>query len=116
MAQTKEISLGDTGARAANAHSNAQAKAVAADETVAEVNSETMALNVGPSHPTTHGVLRLMMELDGDLIKNVSRSLVTYTEVMRNCRKYDVQSICTLHRSLGLFGAPCKQCSLCNGS
>lgn len=69
MAQTKEISLGDTGARAANAHSNAQAKAVAADETVAEVNSETMALNVGPSHPTTHGVLRLMMELDGDLIK-----------------------------------------------
>ena len=29
-----------------------------------------MALNVGPSHPTTHGVLRLMMELDGDLITN----------------------------------------------
>ena len=28
-----------------------------------------MALNVGPSHPTTHGVLRLIMELDGDLIQ-----------------------------------------------
>ena len=27
-----------------------------------------MALNVGPSHPTTHGVLRLLMELDGDTI------------------------------------------------
>ena len=27
-----------------------------------------MALNVGPSHPTTHGVLRLIMELNGDLI------------------------------------------------
>ena len=28
-----------------------------------------MALNVGPSHPTTHGVLRLIMELNGDLIE-----------------------------------------------
>ena len=29
---------------------------------------ERMSLNVGPSHPTTHGVLRLIMELDGDVI------------------------------------------------
>ena len=48
---TKEISVGDIGARAAS-HSD----------------NERMALNVGPSHPTTHGVLRLMMELDGDVI------------------------------------------------
>jgi NADH-quinone oxidoreductase subunit D len=27
-----------------------------------------MTLNVGPSHPTTHGVLRLLLELDGDRI------------------------------------------------
>ena len=27
-----------------------------------------MSLNVGPSHPTTHGVLRLKMELDGDIL------------------------------------------------
>ena len=26
-------------------------------------------LNVGPSHPTTHGVLRLIMDLNGDLIE-----------------------------------------------
>ena len=31
-------------------------------------DGERMSLNVGPSHPTTHGVLRLLMELDGDLI------------------------------------------------
>ena len=28
-----------------------------------------MALNVGPSHPTTHGVLRLIMDLNGDVIE-----------------------------------------------
>jgi len=29
---------------------------------------ETMTLNVGPSHPATHGVLRLKVDLDGDMI------------------------------------------------
>ncbi|MEC8043177.1 MAG: NADH dehydrogenase (quinone) subunit D [Verrucomicrobiota bacterium] len=46
----KEVSIGDAGAKVSEA-------------------SDRMALNVGPSHPTTHGVLRLMMELNGDLIE-----------------------------------------------
>ena len=29
--------------------------------------TETMLLNVGPSHPSTHGVLRVLVELDGEL-------------------------------------------------
>ncbi len=29
---------------------------------------EKMVLNVGPSHPATHGVLRLVLELDGEII------------------------------------------------
>ncbi|SVC92534.1 uncharacterized protein METZ01_LOCUS345388, partial [marine metagenome] len=37
-------------------------------EAAREFEGDRMALNVGPSHPTTHGVLRLMMELDGDVI------------------------------------------------
>ena len=47
----KEVQIGDVGAQAAT-----------------HMEGERMSLNVGPSHPTTHGVLRLMMELDGDLI------------------------------------------------
>ena len=31
---------------------------------VAELRTETMTVNMGPQHPSTHGVLRLVLELD----------------------------------------------------
>lgn len=34
------------------------------------VTGETMLLNMGPQHPSTHGVLRLLLELDGEVIIN----------------------------------------------
>ena len=52
--KTVEVNVGDVGARGADASN--------------QVDGDKMALNVGPSHPTTHGVLRLMMDLDGDVI------------------------------------------------
>ncbi|MGB0417034.1 MAG: NADH dehydrogenase (quinone) subunit D [Coraliomargarita sp.] len=53
---TKEISIGDLPARASSAVASG------------ELKGDAMTLNVGPSHPTTHGVLRLLMDLDGDTI------------------------------------------------
>lgn len=55
MATTKEIFLGDMGARS--------------EESEEEAHGDAMTLNVGPSHPTTHGVLRLKLDLDGDVVK-----------------------------------------------
>lgn len=35
---------------------------------MAEIRTETMTVNMGPQHPATHGVLRLVIELDGEQI------------------------------------------------
>ena len=35
------------------------------------MNPENMILNMGPHHPSTHGVLRLVVELDGETVLNV---------------------------------------------
>src|SRR5574337_939369 len=32
------------------------------------LSGETMVLNMGPQHPSTHGVLRLVLELDGETV------------------------------------------------
>jgi NADH-quinone oxidoreductase subunit D len=34
-----------------------------------EFQTEEMILNIGPQHPATHGVLRIVIELDGEVIK-----------------------------------------------
>jgi len=34
------------------------------------IEGETMLLNMGPQHPATHGVLRLLLELDGETVLN----------------------------------------------
>src|SRR5512143_1665607 len=33
-------------------------------------SGDTVLLNMGPQHPSTHGVLRLIVELDGEIIVN----------------------------------------------
>ena len=56
MSTTQDIEIRDTAAKMA-----------AADE-LTDVQGEKMVLNMGPSHPATHGVLRLRLEMDGEII------------------------------------------------
>jgi NADH-quinone oxidoreductase subunit D len=40
-------------------------------------DDETMIVNMGPVHPSTHGVLRLMLELDGEVVLR-SKTIIGY--------------------------------------
>ncbi|MES2045185.1 MAG: NADH-quinone oxidoreductase subunit D [Pseudomonadota bacterium] len=43
----------------------------AADPTVGDVAIQNYTINFGPQHPAAHGVLRLVMELDGEIVERV---------------------------------------------
>ncbi|MFQ3578503.1 MAG: NADH dehydrogenase (quinone) subunit D [Verrucomicrobiia bacterium] len=58
---TREFTGSDTAAKAAEGLDRYQ---VAADDLV----GEKLTINMGPSHPATHGVLRLVLEMDGEII------------------------------------------------
>jgi len=37
-------------------------------ETATDIRTEVVTLNMGPQHPSTHGVLRVVLELDGEVV------------------------------------------------
>jgi NADH-quinone oxidoreductase subunit D len=46
----------------------AASRVASSSQDLAELHGEKMTLNMGPSHPATHGVLRIVLELDGEII------------------------------------------------
>jgi NADH-quinone oxidoreductase subunit D len=40
-----------------------------------ELRAETMTVNMGPQHPSTHGVLRLVLELDGEIVVSADSTI-----------------------------------------
>jgi NADH-quinone oxidoreductase subunit D len=42
---------------------------------MSEIRTETMTVNMGPQHPSTHGVLRIVLELDGETVLTASPTI-----------------------------------------
>src|SRR3954471_4860983 len=64
MATVQDIHFRESAGRVAEALA---ARRDPADE-LQELSGEKMVLNMGPSHPSTHGVLRIVLEMDGEII------------------------------------------------
>src|SRR5512134_3252354 len=67
MADVQDIQFKDAASRAAEA-AERLAQTSGPDGELPELHGEKMVLNMGPSHPATHGVLRIILELDGEFI------------------------------------------------
>jgi NADH-quinone oxidoreductase subunit D len=65
MTETHQVEVRDS---AAQAQAAAEALSRPPAEELPDIHGEKMVLNLGPSHPSTHGVLRVVLELDGEII------------------------------------------------
>jgi NADH-quinone oxidoreductase subunit D len=56
------------------------------DPATGELRQETMIINMGPQHPSTHGVLRLIVELDGETVIRATPMIgYLHTGIEKNC-------------------------------
>jgi NADH-quinone oxidoreductase subunit D len=70
-------------------HSEADPEAAAAPR--------RMVLNMGPQHPSTHGVLRVLLELDGETIVSASSDIgFLHTGIEKQCEQKNYQQAVTL--------------------
>ncbi|OFV99609.1 MAG: NADH dehydrogenase [Acidobacteria bacterium RIFCSPLOWO2_12_FULL_54_10] len=66
-------------------------------ETIAPVGKRTMILNMGPQHPSTHGVLHLILELDGETILKATADIgFLHTGIEKTCEAKTYHQAITL--------------------
>jgi NADH-quinone oxidoreductase subunit D len=73
---------------------------------MAELRTETMTVNMGPQHPSTHGVLRLVMELDGEIIKSIIPTIgYLHTGIEKTAEQKKWQQVIPLVERMDYLGA-----------
>src|SRR5689334_13609079 len=73
---------------------------------MAELRTETMTVNMGPQHPSTHGVLRLVLELDGEIIKSAMPTIgYLHTGIEKTAEQKKWQQVIPLVERMDYLGA-----------
>jgi len=73
---------------------------------MAELRTETMTVNMGPQHPSTHGVLRLILEVDGETIKSVRPTIgYLHTGIEKTAEQKKWQQVIPLVERMDYLGA-----------
>jgi NADH-quinone oxidoreductase subunit D len=71
-----------------------------------ELRTETMTVNMGPQHPSTHGVLRLVLELDGEVIQSVTPTIgYLHTGIEKTAEQKKWQQVIPLVERMDYLGA-----------
>ncbi|MCS6878947.1 MAG: NADH-quinone oxidoreductase subunit D [Geminicoccaceae bacterium] len=73
---------------------------------MAETTLETFAINFGPQHPAAHGVLRLVLEMDGEVVERAdphigllhrgTEKLIEYRPYLQNIPYFDRLDYCSM--------------------
>jgi NADH-quinone oxidoreductase subunit D len=73
---------------------------------MAELRTETMTVNMGPQHPSTHGVLRLVLELDGEIVHSANVTIgYLHTGIEKTAEQKKWQQVIPLVERMDYLGA-----------
>jgi NADH-quinone oxidoreductase subunit D len=73
---------------------------------MAELRTETMTVNMGPQHPSTHGVLRLVLRLDGEnVVSSASTVGYLHTGIEKTIEQKTYQQVITLVERMDYLSA-----------
>ncbi len=71
-----------------------------------EIRTETMTVNMGPQHPSTHGVLRLVLELDGENVVSAVPTIgYLHTGIEKTAEQKKWQQVITLVERMDYLSA-----------
>src|SRR5262245_909574 len=81
---------------------------------MAELRTETMTVNMGPQHPSTHGVLRLVLELDGETVVSCSPTVgYLHTGIEKTAEQKKWQQVIPLVERMDYLSAQSNAFAFC---
>jgi NADH-quinone oxidoreductase subunit D len=79
-----------------------------------ELRSETMTVNMGPQHPSTHGVLRLVLELSGESVISADTTIgFLHTGIEKTSEQKKWQQVIPLVERMDYLGAQSNSLAFC---
>jgi NADH-quinone oxidoreductase subunit D len=78
------------------------------------IRTETMTVNMGPQHPSTHGVLRLVLELDGEVILSAAPTIgYLHTGIEKTTEQKKWQQVIPLVERMDYLSAQSNSMAFC---
>src|SRR5690349_2788816 len=82
--------------------------------TTTELRQETMTVNMGPQHPSTHGVLRLVLELQGETVVSADTTIgFLHTGIEKTAEQKKWQQVIPLVERMDYLGAQSNSLAFC---
>ncbi len=76
------------------------------------LHTETMMINMGPQHPSTHGVLRLVLELDGETVVSAAPTIgYLHTGIEKTTEQKKFQQVVPLVERMDYLSSHSNSCA-----
>src|SRR5881628_4141644 len=79
-----------------------------------DIRTEVMTVNMGPQHPSTHGVLRLVLELDGETVLSAAPTIgYLHTGIEKTAEQKKWQQVIPLVERMDYLSAQSNSMAFC---